>query len=418
MDWPDELELELTAMAQGGDAVGRYEGRAVFASGGLPNELVRVRLHDRQKAFARGRVVNLLRAAPERIASPCPLETICGAADWRWIDARAQREFKRAILGEQLRHLGGIDVDVLPAPEADERATWGYRTTAELHVAQDRIGYFLPGSRRVADIPACCLHHPLINDALSALRPLLTRDLDLRGVTLRCSPSSGEVIALLDGRGPLRELARRWRAAHKPLVGVVHAQQRRVLDGRDWIERTVGGVRFRLSASAFFQVNAYQTERLVERVHELLAPQPDTRLLDLYCGVGLFALSLAGEVAEVVGVEEWQPAIDDARRSAQQNRLTNLSFEVGAAEQVIDRLSGEFDRVVLDPPRRGCAPEVLTALARLQPERIVYVSCHPGTLARDCKQLAAAGYRVTSAEIIDMFPHTHHVESIVRLERE
>ncbi|HEY0736521.1 MAG TPA: 23S rRNA (uracil(1939)-C(5))-methyltransferase RlmD [Herpetosiphonaceae bacterium] len=417
MDWPDELELELAAMAQGGDAVGRYEGRAVFASGGLPAERVRVRLHDRQKAFARGRVVEVLRAAPERIGSRCPLETICGAADWRWIDPQAQRQFKRAILQEQLRHIGGLDVEVLPVPEIDERQTWGYRTTAELHVAQDRIGYFLPGSRRVADIPACCLHHPLIDEALTALRPLLSREIELRGVTLRCSPSSGEVIALLDGRGPLRELARRWRSVHKPLVGVVHAQQRRTLDGRDWIERTVGRVRFRLSASAFFQVNAYQTERLVERVRALLATQPGTRLLDLYCGVGLFALSLAGEIAEVIGVEEWQPAIDDARRSAQQSRLTNLSFEVGAAEQVIDRLSGSFDRVVLDPPRRGCAPEVLAALTRLQPERIVYVSCHPGTLARDCKQLAASGYRITSAEIIDMFPHTHHVESIVRLEQ-
>lgn len=418
MDWPDELELELTAMAQGGDAVGRYEGRAVFASGGLPTELVRVRLHDRQKAFARGRVVEVLRTAPERIVSPCPLETICGAADWRWIEPQAQREFKRAILQEQMRHIGGLDVEVLPASEVDEREIWSYRTTAELHVAQDRIGYFLPGSRRVVDIPTCCLHHPLINDALATLRPLLSRDIELRGVTLRCSPSSGEVIALLDGRGPLRDLARRWRSAHQPLVGVVHAQQRRALDGRDWIERAVAGVRFRLSASAFFQVNAYQTERLVARVRTLLAVQPGTRLLDLYCGVGLFALSLAGEVAEVVGVEEWQPAIDDARRSAQQNRLTNLSFEVGAAEQVIEKLSGSFDRVVLDPPRRGCAPEVLAALARLQPERIVYVSCHPGTLARDCKQLAASGYHVTSAEIIDMFPHTHHVESIVRLERE
>lgn len=418
MDWPDELELELTAMAQGGAAVGRYEGRAVFASGGLPSELVRVQLHDRQKSFARGRVVEVLRTAPERITSPCPLESSCGAADWRWIDPQAQREFKRGILEEQLRHIGGLNVDVLPVSEADEREIWGYRTTAELHVTNDRIGYFLPGSRRVADIPACCLHHPLINEALSALRPLLSRDVDLRGVTLRCSPSSREVIALLDGRGPLRELARRWRAVHTPLVGVVQAQQRRTLDGRDWIERTVGGVRFRLSASAFFQINAYQTERLVERVRSLLSPQPGTRLLDLYCGIGLFALSCAAEVAEVVGVEEWQPAIDDARRSAQQNRLTNLSFEVGAAEQAIDKLSGRFDRIVLDPPRRGCAPEVLAALARLQPERIVYVSCHPGTLARDCKQLVAVGYRVTSAEVIDMFPHTHHVESIVRLERE
>ncbi|HEX6288150.1 MAG TPA: 23S rRNA (uracil(1939)-C(5))-methyltransferase RlmD [Herpetosiphonaceae bacterium] len=418
MHWPDELELELTAIAQGGDAVGRYEGRPVFASGGLPGEHVRVRLYDRQKAFARGRVIEVLRAAPERIASPCPLESVCGAADWRWIAPEAQRAFKRTILEEQLRHIGGLEVAAQPdEPPPDEGATWAYRTTAELHVSGARIGYFLPGSRRVSDIPACCLHHPLIDAALAALRPLLGDEAALRDLTLRCSPGSGEVIALLDGRGPLRELARRWRTAHPPLVGVVHATQRRALDGRDWIERVVGDTCFRLSASSFFQVNAYQTERLVRRVRTLLDTQPDTRLLDLYCGVGLFALSLAPEVAEVVGVEEWAPAIEDARRSAQLNRLSNVTFEVGAAERTIAKLAGGFDRVVLDPPRRGCAPEVLDAVIQRAPQRIVYVSCHPGTLARDCKQLAAAGYHIASAEVIDMFPHTHHVESIVRLER-
>ena len=418
MDWPQELELEPTSIAQGGDAVGRYEGRAVFAGGGLPQEHLRVRLYDRQKAFARGRVIEVLRPAPERIASPCPLETSCGAADWRWIEPAAQREFKRAILQEQLQHIGGLEIEALPAPsEVDERHTWAYRTTAELHVAGDQIGYFWPGSRRVADIPACCLHHPLINAALQALRPLLSAEIQLRALTLRCSPDNGDVVAILDGRGPLRELARRWRAAHPPLVGVVHAAQRRTLDGRDWIERQVNGVRFRLSSGTFFQVNARQIAPLVERVRTLLDPQPSARLLDLYCGVGLFALSLASEVAEVVGVEEWTPAIEDARRSAQLNGRANVAFQVGAAEQVIGKLTGSFDRVVLDPPRRGCAPEVLAALARMEPERIVYVSCHPGTLARDCKQLSAAGYRITSAEIIDMFPHTHHVESIVRLER-
>jgi 23S rRNA (uracil1939-C5)-methyltransferase len=167
MDWPDELELELHAIAQGGDAVGRYEGRAIFASGGLPGELVRVRLHDRQKAFARGRVLEVLRPAAERIASSCPLESVCGAADWRWIAPQAQREFKRTILQEQLRHLGGLDVAVLPAAAPEDRESWAYRTSAELHIEHDRIGYFLPNSRRVADIPACCLHHPLLNDALA-----------------------------------------------------------------------------------------------------------------------------------------------------------------------------------------------------------------------------------------------------------
>lgn len=421
MQWPDELELELLSIAQGGDAVGRHEGRAVFASGGLPGELVRVRLADRQATFARGRVTAVLRPAPERRLSACPLEQRCGAADWRAIDHAAQRRFKAEILREQLQHLGGLEVAVLP-DESPASSTdspllpGGYRTTAELHVAGTQIGYYLPGSRRVADVSTCCLHHPLINNALHALRPLLATA-SLRGVTVRCSPATGQVIAVLDGRGPLRELAQQWRRAYPALVGVTHAQTRRALDGQDWIERQGGGVRFHVSASSFFQINEQQIERLVARVRTLLEPQPTTRLLDVYCGVGLFALALARAVDSVVGVEEWEPAVADARRSARLNGIGNVTFQAGVAERLLSKLDGSFDRVVLDPPRRGCAPEVIAALVRLGPARIVYVSCHPGTLARDCKLLAAAGYRITSAEVIDMFPHTHHVESIVRLER-
>lgn len=417
-EWPNEIELELATMAQGGDAVGRWEGRPVFASGGLPGEHVRIRLRDRQRAFARGDVIELLRAAPERVASFCPLESTCGAADWRSVEPSAQRRFKAAILREQLLHMGGLDVEVLePAPVAALDATLGYRITAELHVADGVIGYFRPGTRRVAEVSACCLHHPLINAAVAALGPLLGADATVRGVTLRCSPATGEVVALLDGRGALRELAARWRRAFPALVGVLQASTQKLLDGRGWIEQRVGERRFHVSANSFFQINYRETEHMVERVRALLAAGPAAHVLDLYCGVGLFALSLAPEVDTVVGIEEWIPAVEDAIRSIRLNEGANARFQAGSAEDLLEQLGEPIDRVVLDPPRRGCAPQVLSALAALEPERIVYVSCHPGTLARDCKQLAASGYRIGSAEIIDMFPHTHHVESIVMLER-
>lgn len=419
MDWPNELELDLDSMAQGGDAVGRYEGRTVFASGGLPGERARVRLHDRQKAFARGHVIEILDPAAERVPSFCPLERACGAADWRSVDYRAQLRFKAEILRDQLRHLGAIEVEVLQ-PNADQPQR-GYRTTAELHIDGATIGYYLPGTRRVADVPACCLHHPLINDAIAALRPLLSSDRVLRGVTVRCSPSTETVLALLDGgktrsKRPLRDLARRWRTAFPALVGVTD-ERGRALDGSDILEQRVGDLRFRVSATSFFQINGYQWEPLVDRVARLLDAQPQDRVLDVYCGVGLFALTLARRAREVVGVEEWAGAIGDARRNAKLNAISNARFEVGAAERALGSLDGGFARVVLDPPRRGCDPAALDALAKAQPARIVYVSCHPGTLARDCKLLAAAGYRVAGAEVIDMFPHTHHVESIVQLER-
>ncbi len=419
--WPDELELELTEMAQGGYAVGRYADRPIFASGGLPGEQVHVRLHDRQGRFARGHVAQVLRPVPERIASPCPLEDVCGAADWRWIAYGAQLRFKTEILRNQLRHLGGIEVDVRPpAPSLSqhEEAAYAYRTTAELHIDGTRIGYYRPGSRRVADLPTCCLHHPALDAALQALRPLLrSTRVTLRSVTIRCSPTTGQVLGILDGRGALRELATAWRQAHPVLVGVAHARDGAALTGQAALEHHVAGLRFRVSAQSFFQINYRQLETLVTRVKTLLAASSTSRLLDLYCGVGLFALAAARDVAAVTGIEEWQPAVADARHNAELNRIGNAAFHVGAAEQMLAIVADKYDRVVLDPPRRGCASAVLQQLAHQHPPRIVYVSCHPGTLARDCRLLSSAGYGVTSAEVIDLFPQTHHIESIVLLER-
>jgi 23S rRNA (uracil1939-C5)-methyltransferase len=419
--WPDELELALTGMAQGGAAVGHYEGRVVFATGGLPNEQVRVQLHERQQTFARGRVVQVLHPAAERIVSPCPLETVCGAADWRWIAYDAQIRFKTEILRDQLRHIGGIDVPVQPpavGTSADPLASYAYRTTADLHVDGLRIGYYQPGSRHVVDLPACCLHHPTINAALDALRPLLSpKEIALRGITIRCSPATGEVLGVLDARGAMHTLARRWRQAYPALVGVVRASDGSTLDGCPFLEQRVAGVRFRVGAGSFFQVNDLCVEELVARVRTLLAPQHDSRLLDLYCGVGLFALPSAQNVAAVTGIEEWAPAVEDARYNAELNHLHNATFYAGTVEHVLATIAGSFDRVILDPPRRGCTPEVLHTLAQQGPQQIVYVSCHPGTLARDCRRLIAAGYYVSSAEVIDLFPHTHHIESIVLLER-
>ncbi len=410
-------------MAQGGAAVGHVDGRAVFAVGGLPGELVRVRLHDRQQRFARGMVTAVLRAAPERIASPCPHEATCGAADWRWISAPAQQQWKQEILRDQLAHFGGLDLGDLTIGLTAAPETWGYRTTAQLHIAGAAIGYYAPHSRTVHDLPGCCLHHPLINAALAALRPLLGAAPALRGVTLRCAPSTATTLAILDPAPSydelaLRNLADAWRAAVPELVGVaLGGRDAATLAGQAWLEHRIAGVALRAGAGAFFQVNAWTTPLLIDRVVALLDPQPADHLLDLFCGVGTFALPLARLARHVTAMETFAPAVADGHANAERNGLGNITWQAGAVETLLPALRGAVDGAVLDPPRRGCEPAVLARLVELRPARIVYVACHPGTLARDCRQLVHGGYRLTHAEVIDLFPHTHHVESIVRLER-
>jgi 23S rRNA (uracil1939-C5)-methyltransferase len=413
--WPEELELDLTGIAQGGDAVGRYDNRAVFVAGALPGEHVRARLHDRQRAFARGTAIAIEQAAPERVPSFCPLERTCSAGDWRWIEYGAQLRFKAQILKDQLWHLGGIETDVVP-PAAPDAPPFAYRTTAELHVEGARIGYYRPGSRHVASVPTCCLHHPLINQALESLRPLLSERTHLRGVTIRSSPSTGRTLAVLDAGKHGHALAQRWMAAEPTLAGVVD-RHGAVLAGDPALEQIVADLHFRVGGASFFQINSQQWEPLVARVRDLLDPQPNARLLDLYCGVGLFALTLARDVGSVHGIESWHVAIEDAQHNATQNAITNAEFHSGNVEAVLPTLPHTFDGAVLDPPRRGCEPATLDALAAHAPARIVYVSCHPGTQARDCRRLVEHGYHVRSAALIDMFPHTSHVEGIVVLER-
>ncbi|GAC1544686.1 MAG: class I SAM-dependent RNA methyltransferase [Herpetosiphon sp.] len=421
--WPDEVDVVFDGLAQGGDAVAHYGGRAVFAAGVLPGEQARVRLRDRQRRFARGNVVERLHDAPERIASPCPLEGRCGAGDWRWIDGRAQLAWKQRILADQLRHLGGIDLgeQVVGALE-DPGDGWAYRTTAELHVADGIVGYFLPGGRQLIEVHNCCLHHPLLNQALAAAFPLPV-GLPMRGLTMRCAPDAGEVLAVLDLHRPvpverLAAWAAQWRARYPALVGVVAVAggREQVVTGRQWLIQYIAGLELRVGARSFFQGHARMTAALVERVVELANPGADDHVLDLFCGVGTFALPLARRAKQVIGVESWSEAIKDAQANAAAAGLDSLLWHTGPVETVLPTLGERCDIVVLDPPRRGCEPAVLDALVKLRARRIVYVSCHPGTLARDCRRLVEAGYHVVSAEVVDMFPQTHHLESIVTLQ--
>jgi 23S rRNA (uracil1939-C5)-methyltransferase len=201
------------------------------------------------------------------------------------------------------------------------------------------------------------------------------------------------------------------------LAGVLQRGRSRIalLAGDDHLVQEWNGLRWHVSAGSFFQVNDRQVPRLIERVRSLLAPGPSMQILDLFCGVGTFALPLARDGASETGDEVYPPAIEDARRSAALNALKSCEWHAGPVETVLGKLRGAFDGAVLDPPRRGCEPSAIKALLRVRPGRIVYVSCHPGTLARDCRLLAEGGYSVVQAEMIDLFPQTHHVESIVTL---
>jgi len=419
MDWPATLELTLDGIAQGGEGVGRWQERVVFARGGLPGERVQVRLRERRDAYARGDVIELLEASPERI------EPQLAGADhmpWQHIAYPAQLRFKRQILADQLAKIGGL-VDPPVAETLAAPRPWGYRNSARFHGVGGRIGYYAADSHDLQEIEADPLLLPVLNDALAALRSVVRAGAPVPAeVILRASEAYGYVLAALRGYdaealGDLEQLARRWRVRCPALAGVMLPSQPPAALGADHLVEELGGIAFHLRPATFFQINSAAAETLLALVRGGLELRGGERLLDLYCGAGAFALPLAATVAEVVGIEEYAGAIEDGRTTAEQNGITNVRFEIGRVEQALEKLDGAFDAAVLDPPRRGCHPQAIAQLLRIAPARIVYISCQPATLARDLKLLVAGGYRVVSVQPVDLFPQTAHIESVSVLVR-
>ncbi|NJM06950.1 23S rRNA (uracil(1939)-C(5))-methyltransferase RlmD [Candidatus Gracilibacteria bacterium] len=422
----DFIELTIDSMAQGGEGVGRVDGQVVFVGGALPGERVRVRLTERRPSYARGVIETILAASPERVA---PRVASSDHAPWQHIAYPAQLRFKEQIVREQLMKIAGIDEPpVLPSIGSPQ--PWGYRNTAHLHVQNGTIGYYRAGSRDVVALDHDPLLLPELNAALAGLREIAA-DATLSGVTLRASAAFHYSVALLRGERDLEDLADIWLMRVPSLAGVAVAQLEASAerdedepDGEDeaaidlplTLHEELGGVIFELSPQSFFQVNVAQARRLLELARVGLDLHGADRLLDAFSGAGTFALPLAREVASVVAIEENPQAVADGERSALLNEIDNVRFMAIPVERALPELNERFAGVLLDPPRRGCHPATIAALLRLAPRRIVYISCHPGILARDLRPLLEGGYRLASVQPVDLFPQTPHIESVAVLE--
>jgi 23S rRNA (uracil1939-C5)-methyltransferase len=412
------IELELTAAAHLGQAMGRHEGRVTFVRGGLPGERVRARIVEEGKRWARGELVEVLRASTDRVEPPCPYYGHCGGCHWQHAAYPAQLAYKREIVTEQLQRLSHIDAPPVRSVLGAPSEPWFYRNHVQFSVTEaGALGFQAAGSNDVVPIERCLLLHPLLDEMHAAL------DLDwpeLRRLILRAGIHTGEMLCVFEaGASPNGETP----ADEAPELEVdlpVSCLLRRsdgtdmVLIGSSVYHETLRGHVYRVSSSSFFQVNTEQAEVLLDVIHAYLDPQPTDTLLDLYCGVGAIGLAIAGEVGQVIGIEEHPAAIADAQANAYHNELppSRIRFLQGKAENLLPALEEPISKVVLDPPRGGCKPGVLEALLRRAPERIVYVSCDPTTMARDAARLAEGGYDLSEVQPLDMFPQTYHVETV------
>lgn len=432
----------IEGYASGGEGVARIEGMAVFVKGALRGERADVLIEHVGHSAAWGRIETLAQPSPARREPDCPYYGSCGGCQFRHMTYQEELEAKRQRVEDALRRIGGVDISISVIHGAEN--TRRYRNKVQFPVAEGAIGYYQGRTHKVVDIPDCLLQPEPDTLCRAAVKGWMERfhvpAYDertgkglIRHLFLRTN-STGEVLCCIVANGKTlpheRELVDALRGAAPALAGVVLSvntrktnvilgNEFRILWGRDWLEETLCGHTFRLSVPSFFQVNRAQTEVLYRRALDFAALAGAETVVELYCGIGTISLTLAERAKQVIGVEVVPQAVEDAKENARRNGLADKTrFECGDAGGLAAQLEAEGvrpDVVVVDPPRKGLAPEVVGTIAKMAPERIVYVSCDPATLARDVKRFRELGYVPTKAEAVDLFPRTAHVESIVLL---
>ena len=442
-------EIKIAALGSNGEGIGRIEGYTVFVEGALPPETCLVLIVKTRKHFGYGKLLEILTPSPDRREPCCPVAKQCGGCQLQHLSYAAQLAYKTKEVQDDLERIGGItDVTVRPAIGMEE--PWRYRNKAQFPVGQGKdgcaIGFYAKRSHRIVDTKQCFLQNER-NDAIVALVrdflnefqiPLYDEETHtglVRHILTRIGRSSGEVMVciVLNGkRLPHSEVLVERLQRIEGMVSIVLNVNREktnvilgrkiiTLWGKDTITDSLDSIEFEISPLSFYQVNPVQTEVLYEKAVELADLKGDETVLDLYCGIGTISLFFARKARQVFGVEIVPEAIADARKNAERNNITNAIFAVGAAEEVIPRLYREegiaADVVVVDPPRKGCDARLLETILQIAPEKVVYVSCNPATLARDLAVLAAGGYHVREVQPVDQFPHTNHIETVILLSR-
>jgi 23S rRNA (uracil1939-C5)-methyltransferase len=444
------IDVELTDLAYGGDAVGRYEGRVLFVPGGIPGERVRVEIVEERRGHARAELLEILRPAPERVEPQYPELTDCGC-QWQHIAYPAQLTWKAHIVRQLLVRIGK-QPDVLVHPTIGMPggvSPWHYRNIALFSVGPEgEVGFKLTESHEVQDLASCALLHPALDMVYQRIRaklidyfgdslPEMIQGFTIRGAIGAVSANGTStpvkavptLLSVHARPGSVmetpQELAQELMTTAPGIVGViierVGGRFGRVVAGQEFLTDIVMGRRFRISSDSFFQVNMIQTPVLAERAVAMLEPSRSDIVLDGYSGVGLFSAFLAARAARVIAIESQPSAVMDARANATLNNQNNITALEGTLERLLGQIYYRRERIdlaLVDPPRAGCHPKAIQALLSLAPRSIVYVSCDPSTLARDIASLCAGDrYRLVYAQPIDMFPQTYHIECIALLTR-
>lgn len=440
----EQHPLRIEGYGSAGEGVARLEGQAVFVKGALAGEVCQVQLLKVGKSAAWGRVTQVLTPVPSRQSPDCPRYPRCGGCQLRHMTYAEELRFKRQKVQDALQRIGGWTgrVEKIHGAEAPDR----YRNKIQFPVADGpRVGFFRARSHEVIDAEDCLLQ-PLAATRLREAFKLWMERYQvpaydervhgglIRHFYVRVNRRGHSLCAVIANGTDLphqEELVQALRRAEPDLAGVVLSvnqektnvilgKTHRCLWGRDYLEDTLCGLTFRLSVPSFYQVNREQAEVLYGRALAFAGLTGRETVLDLYCGIGTITLVMARQAGRAIGAEVIPAAVEDAKANAARNEVTNAEFLCADAAQAAQTLADRGlrpDVICVDPPRKGLAPAVIDAIVQMAPQRLVYVSCDPATLARDVKRMEEQGYVLQRAEAVDLFPRTAHVETVCLLSK-
>lgn len=464
----DEVVMDIIGLTHDGEGVGRADGFTLFVQGALPGEQVRALVLKVKKQYGYAKVLERLVDSPHRVKLEHPVNAY-GGCQLQHMAYSEQLVWKRQHVVDVLERIGKFQVEQAEGeaaatenavqeqpikvwPTIGMEQPWRYRNKSQMPIGKNERtgeligGYFAKASHRIIDTDTSLIQHEMNDDAMRAVKQVVRKySIEpyneeqhtglLRHVMMRVGfrtneqmitfvtngdklPHQEKIVAELTEALP--QLKSVCQSMNTKRTNVIMGDKTRVLWGSEYITDYIGDIAFKISARSFYQVNPVQTEVLYEKAVEYAGLTGEETVIDAYCGIGTISLFLAQRAKRVLGVEIVEEAIADARRNAELNGVTNAEFAVGAAEDVIPRWKEQGvtpDVIVVDPPRKGCDPALLDTMLAMHPERIVYVSCNPSTLARDLQVLAGGGYRIVEVQPVDMFPQTTHVESVVLLVR-
>ena len=381
---PSFLNVTIERLLPGGVGLAHADGLTLFVSLAAPGDELRVRIDRVQGKVAFASIHEIIKPSPVRVDPPCPYFGRCGGCDFQQLTYASQLQAKVDIIQDCFQRIAKVlepvDIKIHPSPE------WQYRARALWQTDADRkwLGYYVRGSREVCDVEYCAVLVPELQQTLESLRS-----------TIEIATSVRDIAAVAGDEGV---------SVDPPLSNV----------GPREISRSIAGEGYRFSAKSFFQINHQLLPALIQ---EAIGGATGKVAIDLYCGVGLFTLPLARRFTQVIGVEANERATRFARANLESAQLTNARvFTADVGNWLGSReIASTPDLLLLDPPRTGAENKVIAGILSLKPARIVYVSCDPATLGRDLKKLLAGGYSLDTVTAFDMFPQTHHVETVVRL---